>query len=38
MDGEQRAEFLEDLTEDDTSWEQQAEQVYGRLRAQGYQG
>lgn len=38
MDAEQRQEFLEDLTEDDTSWEAQADQVYARLRAQGYQG
>ena len=34
LDGEQRAEFLEELTEDDTSWEEQAERVYAQLNGQ----
>ncbi len=38
MDAGQRAEFIEDLTEDDTSWEAQAEAVYAQLRARGNPG
>ena len=34
MDGEQRQEFLEELTEDDTSWEEQAERAYAQLNGQ----
>ena len=35
MDAEQRAEFLEELTEDDTSWEEQAERMYAQLNGRG---
>jgi hypothetical protein len=31
MSGDQRAEFWEELTEDDTSWEEQAERAYAQL-------
>ena len=35
LDGEQRAEFLEDLTADDTDWETQAAEVYAQLNGRG---
>ena len=35
LDGEQRAEFLEDLTADDTDWEEQAAKVYAHLNGHG---
>jgi hypothetical protein len=34
LDGEQRAEFLEELCEDDTSWEEQWERVSAQLNGQ----
>ena len=35
MDAGQRAGFWEELTEDDTSWEEQAERAYAQLNGQG---
>jgi hypothetical protein len=35
LDEEQRAEFLEELREDDTSWEEQAAKVYAQLNGHG---
>lgn len=34
MDAEQRQEFLEELCEDDTSWEEQAERAFAQLNGQ----